>query len=187
VLNTRRSALPEAGSKDWKAVSSLQLKRVAAGGRYFNTPNFIFSSRWAGSLDPTEAANFAVKDGIFAWRQVGKFNWEVYREYASIYNGSLSTGLLRSPTSTLNNTYVTRFPLSNLFKKNSSVSKKSAELLLLFVEYARCWANGTPSFLYTDTCNKLQLQHRMPETTKLPVLLFWDSDDNGRYHSAHSC
>jgi hypothetical protein len=66
-----------------------------------------------------------VKDGIFAWRQVGKFNWEVHREYAAIYNGSLATGLLRSPTSALNSTYVTRFPVSNLSKKNSSVSRRA--------------------------------------------------------------
>jgi len=52
-----------------------------AGGRYFNTPNYIFSSRWAGSLDSSAADNFAVKDGLFGWRQVGKFNWEVYGEY----------------------------------------------------------------------------------------------------------
>lgn len=84
----------------------------------------MFSSRWAGSLDSSPAENFAVKDGIFGWRQIGKFNWEVYGEYAPIYNGSLATGLLRTPDSTLNSTFVTRFPVYNLFKKNTSVSRQ---------------------------------------------------------------
>jgi hypothetical protein len=84
----------------------------------------MFSARWAGSLDSTSGESYAVKDGIFAWRQVGKFNWEVYREYASIYNGSLATRRLRSATSTLNSTYVTRFPVANLFKGNSSVRRQ---------------------------------------------------------------
>ncbi|WIA14551.1 hypothetical protein OEZ85_003068 [Tetradesmus obliquus] len=92
------------------------------GGRYYNTPNFMFSSRWAGSLDSSPAENFAVKDGIFGWRQIRRFNWEVYDEYAPIYNGSLATGLLRTPDSTLNSTFVTRFPVSNLFKKNISMT-----------------------------------------------------------------
>jgi hypothetical protein len=50
---------------------------------------------------------------------VQKFNWEVFREVAHIYNGSLTTGLLRSPGSTLNNPYVTRFPTANLWKQAS--------------------------------------------------------------------
>jgi hypothetical protein len=126
----QNSALSAGSSPPKLPATSLSCLTPPAGGRYYNTPNFIFSSRWAGSLDPSEAENYAVKDCILAWRQVGKFNWELYREYASIYNGSLMTGLLRSPSSTLNNTYVTRFPVSNLFKKNSSVSGRSVCYLM---------------------------------------------------------
>lgn len=94
------------------------------GGKYANTsnPNYIFSKNWAGSItgDPTKF--YTVTDGLFAWHEVSYFDWDEYGHVSKIYNGSLSTGLLRSPDNRNNNTYYTRFTYNNTADGQASYS-----------------------------------------------------------------
>ena len=93
--------------------ADIQQLNVSAGQKYYGTPEWIFSNRYAGSGNYDDGNDTAVSTGILAWREIHEFNYAKYEEYAHIYNGS-DNGQLRSRGTELDAPYVTRFPINSL-------------------------------------------------------------------------
>jgi hypothetical protein len=60
-----------------------------------------------------------VTDGVFQWRKIVKYDNITYSNTSWIFNGSLTTGLLRGGTDANANPYLTRFPVKDLYQTAS--------------------------------------------------------------------
>ncbi|KAI9023181.1 hypothetical protein DFJ74DRAFT_668055 [Hyaloraphidium curvatum] len=113
LLELERSLLAVAPAM--RALPYLDITADLKGGRYFRTSRWVFSNRYAGSIDCASgvARGCRVTDGAFPNKRVSRFDNATYAAYASIYNGSRITGLLRGSDNPNASPFLTRFPNRN--------------------------------------------------------------------------
>ncbi len=120
--NAIRSVVPEL-----PAIPYWDMSLDTRGGKYKITdPDYFFSPKWAGALGSApHAANnsYSVVDGMLGGLRVSPYPWFKFKSTAYIFNGSATTGLMRSHTDANTNPYLTRYPAANVrasFKKDVS-------------------------------------------------------------------
>lgn len=120
--NAIRSVVPEL-----RAIPYWDISLDTRGGKYKITdPDYFFSPKWAGALGSApQAANnsYSVVDGMLGGLRVSPYPWHKFKSTAHIFNGSATTGLMRSSSDSNPNPYLTRYPAANVraaFKKDVS-------------------------------------------------------------------
>jgi hypothetical protein len=123
-------------------------------GTYFNTSNYFFSPKFAGSVPGNAAYNFTVTDGLFPWRKIGHFNSTQFN--GTMFNGTALNGLLRSYTSTISNPYMTRYPRAkDMNGASAEIEEESTHGVVSFSseQYWNCTSlNVSPTWLKWQDC-----------------------------------
>lgn len=97
-----------------KAVPYWDITLDAPGAKYWGTKHSITASKYLGDIDGDARVGWAVTNGATAYKNVGKFDIDLYGEHASIFNGTADKHLMRANAggSHNNNTMLTRYPFS---------------------------------------------------------------------------